>query len=162
MREMAQRYERPDWVRRINVMAEAAGSAAAVVPISAGELIDSARVTTGINEFAELGDGDWEKRLRSLVDAIDHANLHVVGRLMTREELLRCLRVRLLLGEARRRDRAIADERIAAPIVITGPARSGTTILFEVLALDAGLRSPVAADVLHPAPGIEGAKRHLM
>ena len=32
-----------------------------------------------------------------------NADLHVVGRLMTREELLRCLRVRLLLGEARRR-----------------------------------------------------------
>ena len=162
MREMAQRYARPDWVRRINVMAEAAGSAAAVVPISAGELIDSARTTTGIVEFADLGDGDWEKRLRSLVDAIEHADLHVVGRLMTREELLRCLRVRLLLGEARRKVPSIADEQIAAPIVITGPARSGTTILFELLALDEGLRSPTAADVLHPAPGIEAAKRHRM
>ena len=162
MREMAQRYARPDWVRRINVMAEAAGSAAAVVPIAAGELIDSARKTTGVVEFADLGDGDWEKRLRALVDAIDHADLHVVGRLMTREELLRCLRVRLLLGEARRKAPAIADEQIAAPIVITGPARSGTTILFELLALDEGLRSPIAADVLHPAPGIEAAKRHRM
>ena len=156
---MAQRYVRPDWVRRINVMAEAAGSAAAVVPISAGELIDSARKTTGIDEFADLGDGDWEKRLRALVDAIDQADLHVVGRLMTREELLRCLRVRLLLGDARRKAPSIAEEQIAAPIVITGPARSGTTILFELLALDEGLRSPIAADVLHPAPGIEAAKR---
>jgi hypothetical protein len=162
MRGMAERYQRPDWVRRINAMADAAGSAAAVVPIFASELIDSARRTTGIDEVADLGDGDWEKRLRALVDAIDHANLHVVGRLMTREELLRCLRVRLLLGEARRLDPSIAEEQITAPIVITGPARSGTTILFELLALDAGLRSPIAADVLHPVPGIDADERHRM
>lgn len=159
MREMAERYERPDWVRRINAMAAAAGSAAAVVPISAGELIDSARRTTGIDSFADLGDGDWEKRLGALVDAIDHADLHVVGRLMTREELLRCLRVRLMLGEARRADPSIAGEEIAAPVVVTGPARSGTTILFELLALDEGLRSPIAADVLHPASGVDLAHR---
>ena len=164
MRAMAERYRRPDWVRRVNLMAEAAGTPAAVVPISAGELIDSARETTGIGEFADLGDGDWEKRLRSLVDAIDHADLHVVGRLMTREELLRCLRVRLLLGDSRRRNPSIADEQITAPIVITGPARSGTTILFELLALDAGVRSPVAAYVLHPATaaGVTASDRHRM
>ena len=46
---------------------------------------------------------------------------------------------------------AVADEQIVAPIVVTGPARSGTTILFELLALDAGLRSPIATDVMHPA-----------
>lgn len=164
MRTMAERYRRPDWVRRVNLMAQATGTPSAVVPISAGELIDSARRTTGINEFDDLGDGDWEKRLRSLVDAIDHADLHVVGRLMTREELLRCLRVRLLLGDARRRDPSIADEQISSPIVITGPARSGTTILFELLALDTGLRSPIAADVLHPAvaAGVGTADRFRM
>ena len=83
--------------------------------------------------------------------AIDGNDLHVVGRLMTREELLRGLRTRLLLAAERRRDPSVADEVIEAPIVITGPARSGTTILFELLALDPGLRSPIAADVLHPA-----------
>src|SRR4051812_17701855 len=136
MRSMAERYQRPDWVRRVNAMGSAAGSPASVVPIAAGELIDQARRTTGIDEFGDLGDGDWEKRLRALVDAIDQADLHVVGRLMTREELLRCLRVRLQLGAERRRDASVAGEQITAPVVITGPARSGTTILFELLALD--------------------------
>ena len=161
---MAERYQRPDWVRRVNAMASAAGSAASVVPIAAGELIDHARRTTGIDDFGELGDGDWEKRLRALVDAIDHADLHVVGRLMTREELLRCLRVRLLLGAQRRRDPSVGEEQITAPVVITGPARSGTTILFELLALDEGFRSPIAADVMHPASpdGVGSAERLAM
>ena len=151
---MAERYERPDWVRRVNAMGAAAGRAAAVVPLDASELIDTARASVEVADFGDLGDGDWEGRLRSLVTAIDHNDLHVVGRLMTREELLRGLRTRLLLADERRRDPSVADEVIEAPIVITGPARSGTTILFELLALDPGLRSPIAADVLHPASGV--------
>ena len=161
---MADRYARPDWVRRVNAMGAAGGSPAAVVPIGAGELIDHARTSTGIDEFVDLGDGDWEGRLRALVDAIDHAQLHVVGRLMTREELLRSLRIRLLLGAQRKQDPSVADEQIVAPVVITGPARSGTTILFELVALDPGFQSPIAADVMHPAApaGLTPAARHAM
>jgi hypothetical protein len=148
---MAERYQRPDWVRRVNAMGPAAGAASAVVPLEAGPLIDAARAGVEAPDFGDLGDGDWEGRLRSLVTAIDANDLHVVGRLMTREELLRGLRTRLLLAAERRRAPSVAEEVIEAPIVITGPARSGTTILFELLALDPALRSPVAADVLHPA-----------
>ena len=156
---MEERYERPDWVRRVNALGAAAGRAAAVVPLEAGELIDRARASVDGADFGDLGDGDWEGRLRALVTAIEGNDLHVIGRLMTREELLRGLRTRLLLSDERRRDPSVADEVVEAPIVITGPARSGTTILFELLALDPGLRSPVAADVLHPASGLAYAAR---
>jgi hypothetical protein len=44
----------------------------------------------------------------------------------------------------------LASEKIKAPIVVTGPARSGTSILFELLALDPGLRGPTAAEGRHP------------
>ncbi|MGN6475116.1 MAG: sulfotransferase family protein [Mycobacteriales bacterium] len=148
---MGQRYTRPDWVRRLNAMADASGSARHLVPIDAGALVDSARESTGIAEFADVGDGDWEGRLRAVAASIDASDLTVVGRLMTREELLRCLRTRLHLGAERAGNPAVADEQIVAPIVVTGPARSGTTILFELLALDEDLRSPIATDVLHPA-----------
>ena len=147
---MAERYERPAWVRRVNTMAMAAGGPAAVVPLDASALIDLTRASTGLPDAGDLGDGDWEARLRALVDAINGSDLHVVGRLMTREELLRCLRTRFLLGAARVADPSIADEVIHAPLVITGPARSGTTILFELVGLDPELRTPIASDVLHP------------
>jgi hypothetical protein len=133
-------------------MGTAAGGARRFVPIDAGELIDHARASTGIADPGDLGDGDWEGRLRALVDAVNGSDLHTVGRLMTREELLRGLRTRLLVGDRRRSEPAIADEAIEAPIVVTGPARSGTTILFELLGLDPGLRTPIATDVLHPVP----------
>ena len=63
--------------------------------------------------------------MRALVDAVNRSDLHVVGRLMTREELLRCLRTRFLVGERRRRDPAIADEVIEAPVIVTGPGPLG-------------------------------------
>jgi hypothetical protein len=147
---MGERYRRPDWVRRVNAMGPAGGGPRRLVPIVAAELIDQVRASTGIADPSDLGDGDWEARLRALVDAVNHSDLHVVGRLMTREELLRCLRTRFLVGERRRRQPSVADEPIEAPVIVTGPARSGTTILFELLGLDPGLRSPIATDVVHP------------
>ncbi len=164
LRTMEERYQRPDWVRRLNAMALACGGADEVVPFTAGELIDRARASTGVSDAGDLGDGDWEGRLRALVDAINASALHVVGRLMTREELLRGLRTRFLVAEHRRAQPAIAEEVIDAPIVITGPARSGTTILFELIGLDPGLRTPIASEVLHPVlpPGAIASDRTVM
>jgi hypothetical protein len=161
---MAQRYARPDWVRRLNAMAGASGSARHLVPLEAGPLLDAARGSTGLAEFGDVGDGDWEGRLRAVVASIDAADLTVVGRLMTREELLRSLRTRLHLGAERASTPSIADEQIVAPVVVTGPARSGTSILFELLALDEGLRSPIATDVMHPAlpASVDAATRRAM
>jgi hypothetical protein len=161
---MGERYRRPDWVRRVNAMGTASGGPGRLVPLDAGGLVDHARDSTGLADPGDLGDGDWEGRLHALVDAVNASDLHTVGRLMTREELLRGLRTRFLLAERRRRRPAIADEAIEAPVVVTGPARSGTTILFELLGLDPGLRTPVATDVLHPVlpPGSGEDERRAM
>lgn len=160
---MQERYRRPDWVRRLNVMAQACGGANRVIPLVAEHLLEHAVAVTGLDEFGTLGDGDWEDRYRRLVAAINGSHLHVVGRLLTREELLRSLETRLHLAEARRRAPEIAEERIDEPVIVTGPARSGTTILFELLGLDPGLRTPRAADVIHPAqPELEESVRLAM
>jgi hypothetical protein len=161
---MADRYVRPDWVRRTNGMGPAAGGAVRMVPLNVDHMLEHTVASTGIDDPGDLGDGDWERRLRQLVDGINASPLHVVGRLLTREELLRGLRTRFLLGDARRRDPSIGDERIDAPIVVTGPARSGTTILFELLGLDGRVRTPIATDVLHPVvpPGTTASQRTAM
>jgi hypothetical protein len=75
-----------------------------------------------------------------------------VGRLLTKQELLRSLRARLALGHAVERAPALERERIVAPVIVTGPARSGTSILFELLWLDPTLRGPLAYEALHPTP----------
>jgi len=150
---MAERYTRPDWVRRINAMADAVGGdPRRLVRLDAAELLAAATDDLGGMPAGDFGDPAWPTRFEQLVNALDNADMHVVGRLMTREELLRGLRTRLLLTAAVDRTPAILDHKIEAPIIVTGPARSGTTILFELLWLDPSLRAPIAAETLHPLP----------
>lgn len=148
---MTDRLVRPDWVRRINLMAGSVGGHARdLVPLDAGDLLDTAVAALGDLPDGDLGDPRWQERFEALVAAVDAAGMHVVGRLMTKQELLRSLRTRLLLTAAIDAAPEITRRPVTAPVIITGPARSGTSILFELLALDPDLRAPTAAEALHP------------
>ena len=150
---MTDRLVRPDWVRRINLMAGSVGGRPQdLVPIDAADLVERAVATVGGLPDGDLGDPRWQERFEALVTAVDAAPMHVVGRLMTKQELLRSLQARLLLTAAIDAAPEITQRPVTAPVIITGPARSGTTILFELLALDPGLRAPTAAEALHPVP----------
>jgi hypothetical protein len=153
IQNLSERYTRPDWVRRLNAMGDSVGGAAHLIPLDPGALVDAAIASSGgLRDFGDF-DGDWRGRLDSLVSELDATGrLHALGRLMTRQELLRGLRTRLFLARARSEEPAIADERIEAPLVVTGPPRSGTSILFELLALDPNARAPLAWEGLHPVP----------
>jgi len=152
LRPMAERYRRPDWVRRLNAMAGSiGGDARAIVPIDAAELLAEAERGVG-RPRGDFGDPAWRERFVQLATAVDRSPMNVVGRLLTRQELLRCLRTLLALAHELDEKPAIADERVAAPVIVTGPARSGTTILFELLWLDPALRAPLAWEALHPLP----------
>ena len=148
---MADRLVRPDWVRRVNLMAGSVGGHARdLVPLDAGDLLDTAVAALGGRPDGDLGDPRWQERFEALVAAVDAVPMHVVGRLMTKQELLRSLRTRLLLTAAIDAAPEITRRPVTAPVIITGPARSGTSILFELLALDPDLRAPTAAEALHP------------
>ena len=149
MDTMAERYARPDWVRRINAMGESVGGARRLIPMDPDALIDAARVDLGSEDF---GEGAWRERFVSLVEEIDASDLHALGRLMTRQELARSLRTRALMARALHENPGIVEEEIRSPMVVTGPARSGTTILFELLGLDPELRAPLAWEGIHPLP----------
>jgi hypothetical protein len=141
-------FPRPAWVRRINDMAPGVGGAAVLVSLDPDELLVRAVATTGLDDF---GDAEWEEPYRLLVDSLEReARLNVVGRLMCRHDLLRHLCTRLLIVDAHRRDPALAQTDVPAPIFITGPARSGTSILQELLALDPALRAPLAYEMAYP------------
>lgn len=161
---MEERHPRPDWVRRINAMADSVGGARRLIPLDAGELIEQAEQAFGGLPPGDFGDPNWRSRFESLVKALDECEMHVVGRLLTRQEALRSLRTRLLLNRALHDDPGIADEVIAAPVIVTGPARSGTSILFELLWLDPSLRAPLAWEALHPIalPDAVGADPRLL
>ena len=147
-------YERPDWVRRLIASGPACGDPADVVPLDADDLIARASRSTGLDDF---GEPTWEEPFRRLVAALDgEAKMHVLGRLLSRHDLLRHLRTRLLVLDACRRNPAVGDEQVLAPVVVTGPARSGTSILQELLAQDPQLRGPLAWEMAHPIPPPSG------
>ena len=152
MKKLAEHYTRPDWVRRINAMGDSVGGAEKLIPLEAEELVHTAIASTGgLSDFGTF-DGNWQARFVSLLEQIEATGqLNAVGRLMTRQELLRGLRTRLLLSHVRNESPSIAEEEIKAPLVITGPPRSGTSILFELLALDP--RGAGAAGVRGTSPG---------
>jgi hypothetical protein len=157
IKDLSLHYTRPDWVRRINAMGESVGGPEKLIPLDGDALVRTAREATGgLTDFGDF-DGDWRARFDSLIAEIEATGrLHTLGRLMTRQELLRGLRTRLLITHARNESPAIAAERIETPLVITGPPRSGTSILFELLALDPNARAPLAWEVIHPVE-FEGA-----
>ena len=141
---------RPDWLRRLNQFGPATGDPRHVVPLDPAEMLATARASTGLET---LGGAHWletyERRLRS-VDEESQANL--LGRLLARAETIRLLQTRLRLHEAWARTPAILEEPIERPIFVLGAPRTGTTILLELLALDPGLRAPLAWEAQHPIP----------
>ncbi len=161
---MSARYRRPDWVRRLNAMADSVGDpevgARRIVPLDGEALLSCAEASLGGPMPHDLGDAGWRGRFLATVAAMDDAPLHVVGRLQTRQELLRALRTRHLLARHLVAHPEAAQQPIEAPVIVTGPARSGTTILFELLALDPALRAPVAWRALHPLPLPDAAEDH--
>ena len=146
----------PDWVERIN--AEGDGmDIESMVPLDADSLIASAVRGTGLRDFGAL---DWEEPFRILSRALDEeAELSLLGRLMARSDLLVFLQNRLRIEETYRQHPEIEGEQIHQPVFIVGLPRSGTSILFELLALDTGFAIPETWMLLFscPPPGIDAA-----
>lgn len=114
------------------------------------DLLDEAVRRAGSNDFG--GDGFLEG-MAELLDSIDReADLSTLGRVSCRETLLRYLENRLRLIEYRTQHPEVADEVIERPVFIVGLPRTGTTILFNLLAQDLGNRAPLSWEVEWPVP----------
>src|SRR5450759_2149766 len=99
--------ETPNWVRRLNYIGAAIGGAAHMVSLDADELLEVATTTTGLSDF---GGDSWEQPYRKLLASIqEEVQLHTLGRIMTRGDVLRALRNRLLVTDALRRNPAILE-----------------------------------------------------
>jgi hypothetical protein len=150
---MVKHVVHPDWVRRLNLFGPAVGDPARIVPIDSAELLATARAATGLDDVGEAAWPGWtEAYERWVAAAVAESNLNLLGRVVTRAEVLRVLETWLRLNDAWQRTPAIAQEPVDAPLFVVGPPRTGTTILLELLALDPQLRAPIAWQALHPLP----------
>ena len=145
---------RPTWLQQFN--AEAAGmDIEHLVPLDADELIATAQRVTG---FTDFGGNEWREPFDVLLRSLNtEAELHFFGRLMTRSDILIWLQALLGIQAAFNEHPEIADEIIDRPVIIAGSPRSGTSILFELMAQDAQFGSPRHWEMMFPYPPPEAA-----
>lgn len=145
---------RPDWVTQIIDEGQYM-DINSLVPLEASELMDTARRNTGFDDF---GSDEWLAGFHVFLKALDEeADLHMLGRLMTRSDILRWLEARLGVEAAYAQHPEIANEVIDSPVIVTGLPRSGTSILFELLAQDEQFGSPRNWEIMFPYPPPETA-----
>ncbi len=146
---------RPQWVAELNAFGRQLGSPAAFVALDETSLLDAARAATGLDDF---GDDAWIEPFRVFVNALEHeADLHLLGRIMARDEIVRALVNRLEVGATLARHPEIRGVRIESPVLVVGTGRSGTSILHELLAQDPAHRVARTWELLHPCPPPERA-----
>jgi len=113
-------------------------------------LLAEARASTGLHDF---GDERFRVPLRALLASLrEEAPLNAVGIAMLRGRILESLMTRLRTEDWIRRYPEIEREEIAAPIVVVGQTRTGTTMLQRLLASDPRHHGPLWWEVRFPAP----------
>ena len=123
--------------------------------LSAAAIIATAEETTGLSDFG--GDG-WREALDVLTESLRaEAGLTEFGEVVAQADLVGSLTRRLQVVEYRRAHPELADSPIERPIFIVGQVRTGTTILFELLAQDPEARAPLTWEVDAPCPPPEAA-----
>ena len=113
-------------------------------------LIAAACAEAGSDDFG--GDG-WRSGLTRVTDdLVDEARLSAIGVEIAHLDLIRALKNRLEVIAWRKQHPQIAEQPITAPIFIVGQPRTGTTILYDLLAQDPELRAPLTWEVDAPCP----------
>ncbi len=95
----------------------------------------------------------WREGLGLLCNGfVAEARLNDLGVEIAALDIVRALKNRLQIVDWRKAHPEIADEKIEKPIFIVGQPRTGTTILFDLLAQDPDMRPPLTWEVDAPLP----------
>lgn len=130
------------------------------VTLELNSLIAAAFSETGLEDF---GDATVRDRAGKVIAAYAGMNLPPMQQAVAAESILDILVTRLKLEGDRKLHPEIAREAIDKPVVVVGFARSGTTLMYSLLAADPQARSPSWWDALHPSPppGLSPEHDHL-
>jgi hypothetical protein len=123
--------------------------------LALGQLINQAEQTTGLDDF---GDPSWKEGAERLIsDLNERAALTDVGNVIAASDVVEYLSGRLHVVDWVKRNPSITKADVHPPIVVLGQPRTGTTILFDVLAQDPANRVPLTWEVDQPWPPPETA-----
>jgi hypothetical protein len=121
----------------------------------ADELLATAAGATGLDDMGEAG---WREGLDRLLDDLDGpAQLNDLGRTIVETEVAGYLGNRMEILAWRSAHPEVAEGTVTRPIVIVGQPRTGTTILYDLLAQDPANRAPLTWEVDRPVPPPETA-----
>ncbi len=113
-------------------------------------LIAAACEQVGSDDFGDTG---WRAGLERVTDGlVNEARLSAIGVEVAYLDIIRALTSRLGVIAWRKEHPEIADKPITSPIFIVGQPRTGTTILYDLLAQDPELRAPLTWEVDAPCP----------
>ncbi len=123
------------------------------VALSAEALLAEARRDTGLEHF---GDESFLPALRTLLQTTQQdIEFNPFGRMTLKARILRPLKNRLWANACFQAHPEILERPIAAPIVIVGPGRSGTTRLQRLLAADSRFQHLKTWEGFNPAPRLD-------
>ena len=80
------------------------------------------------------------------------ADLNEIGVGVVRDGIVADLSNRLRIEDWRRTHPQVAEEQVVRPIIIVGQPRTGTTILYDLMAQDPANRAPLSWEVERPVP----------
>ena len=118
--------------------------------LTVASLLVAAREETGL---ADLGEDSWQEGLDRLLHSLHtEADLNEIGVQVVATMLRDHLKSRLWVTDWHGRHPEIGTAVVPDPVVILGQPRTGTTILFDLLAQDGRFRVPLTWEVASPHP----------
>lgn len=145
---------RPLPIRVINSLGRALARLGIIgVSLSDKTLMRAACRQTHLSDF---GPNTFRPGLAKLMDSLESdGRLTLFGRYFAQRQMLELLSHRLQLVEYRKQHPQIADEVIKRPLFILGLPRTGTTLLYGLLAEDPSNRAPLSWELDDPCPPAE-------
>ena len=123
--------------------------------LTAAVVTERASAATGLDDF---GEDSWQEPLDRLLHSLHtEARLSEVGGHVATGMLVANLTSRLWVTDWHTRHPEIGAAPVPPPVVIVGQPRTGTTILFDLLAQDPAFRVPLTWEVAQPHPPPETA-----
>ena len=110
---------------------------------------DAAAEFQGLSDY---GGPDFEAGLEVLLQTYDRHVVDEAGRGRLYRRVLKLLATRLRVVDAQRRHPQIASEQITRPVVLSGLPRTGTSALFNLLAIDPAARALLQWETHYPDP----------
>lgn len=140
----------PLWFKALNGVWKSTYPLGTNIKLDKDKLIQSARNHTGLKDF---GKDFWDEPLERMLDSINkEAQLHPIGKFITKKRIENLLSVRLRAEDCFKKHPEILEQELYPVTVIVGLQRTGTTKLHRMMASDPDTRALLSWEAINPSP----------